>query len=79
MKITLEAIKNGICDGVLKEVSEEMSGILSNTPLTADELAKFVVETISLTIDKTVNATVAYIAMDAESAIEGKDGPSFVN
>lgn len=79
MKITLEAIKNSICDGVLKEVSEEMSGILSNTPLTADELAKFVVETISLTIDKTVDATVAYIAMDAESAIEGKDGSSFVN
>ena len=79
MKITLEAIKNGIYDSVVEEVSQEMSGILSNTPLTADELAKFVVETISLTIDKTVNATVAYIAMDAEAAIEGEDGSAFVN
>jgi len=77
MKITLEAIKNGIYDSVVEEVSQEMSGILSNTPLTADELAKFVVETIGLTIDKTVNATVAYIAMDAEAAIEGEDGPCF--
>ena len=40
---------------------------------------KITVETISLTIDKTVNATVAYIAMDAEAAIEGEDGSAFVN